>query len=143
MQPDENKDQDPHYKEALERRDKLLGFDKGQVTHSAIKDQGSDWYELENNTWESKEQRELAKKMRQYEEEKKFEEEMATYVSIGGGNDDGLVSLKAGKAKTYEEIAEEAGEYINQLAMDNIQSNMEVEDEEEIKKNFKDIKITS
>jgi len=120
-----------------------LEFDKGGVTHSSIKDQGADWYELENNTWESKENRVIAKKMREIEEQNKEMEESALYVSIGGGKGDDFVSLKAGVVKSNEEIATEANDYINQLAMNNLERNQQFEDEEQIFEDFKDIRITS
>ena len=81
--------------------------------------------------------------MREFEDKRKFEEEMATYVSIGGGTGDDFVKLKAGTVKSNDEISKEANEYMNQLAMDNIQNNMETLNEEKILENFKDIRITS
>jgi hypothetical protein len=132
---------DASYKDALERRNKLLNADKQAVMHSAIKDQASDWFELENNVWESKENREFAKKCREFEEQQKFENEMATFVSIGGGDD--LVTMKQGEVKSHDQISKEANQFINQLAMDKINQNVDKEDEEIIKENFKDIKIKS
>mmetsp|Transcript_20579 Transcript_20579/g.18219 ORF Transcript_20579/g.18219 Transcript_20579/m.18219 type:complete len:240 (+) Transcript_20579:475-1194(+) len=142
-QDEEDNNNDPSYQSAVDMRNKLLEFDKGGATHSSIKDQGSDWYELENNTWESQEQRGLAKKMREFEEKRKFEQEMSTFVTIGGGTGDDFVSMKAGEVKSQEQISKEANDYVNQLAMDSIQTNMTIEDDEIIKENFKDIKITS
>lgn len=57
LPPEESKN-DSNYQEALAKRDRLLEFDKGGVTHSSIKDQSADWYELENNAWLPKDQSE-------------------------------------------------------------------------------------
>lgn len=143
IEADEDNNADPSYKRALEKRNRLLGFDKSAVTHSAIKDQGADWYELENNTWESKENRDLAKKMRMMEEQNKEMEENATYISIGGGKGEDFVSIKGGQVKSTEQIAKEANDYINQIAMDRIQNNQQYGEDEKELEDFKDIKITS
>jgi hypothetical protein len=141
MLESEAKMNDATYKEAIERRNKLLEYDSHSVMHSAIKDQTADWYELENNTWVSKEQRSFAKKIREMEDERKFEEEMSTYVSIGTGPE--VVSIKAGQVKSYDQIAQDASEYINQLVLDNIHQNQDEDDIVHIKDNFKDIRIKS
>lgn len=141
MLESESKKDDETYTKALAQRNKLLEYDSHSVMHSAIKDQTADWYELENNTWVSKEQREFAKKIREAEEERKFEEEMSTYVSIGTGPE--VVSMKAGEVKSYDQIAQDASEYINQLVLDNINQNQEEDDIKYIKDNLKDIRIKS
>jgi hypothetical protein len=140
LPPEEDK-VDPGYMQALEKRNRLLEFDKSEVMGAGIKDQSSDWYELENNVWQTKEQREFAKMIREAEEKKNKEEEEAVYVKIGGGKD--FVSMSKGEVKSREQISQEANKYINELAADHIKSNVAYDENEVIKESFKDIRIQS
>ena len=139
--PDIDQVDDPNYKKALENRRKLLEFDCNEIVHSGIKDQTSDWYEIENDVWQSREQRDFAKKIREYEEKRIVEEAEALYVSIGTGKK--VVSLAKGVTKTQEQMIQEANQYYNELANERIYNNMVEEDEEGIKEGFKDIRIKS
>lgn len=140
LPPEEDK-VDPGYMQALEKRNRLLEFDKSEVMGAGIKDQSSDWYELENNVWQTKEQREFAKMIREAEEKKNKEEEEAVYVKIGGGKD--FVSMSKGEVKSREQMSQEANKYINELAADHIKSNVGYDENEVIKESFKDIRIQS
>ena len=139
---DEEKKKNPALEQALEKRNKLLEYD-ALGGHSIIKDQQSDWYELENDTWQSREQREFAKKIREFEEKRIVEEEDAVYLNIGGEGKD-FVGVEKGKAtKTQEMINQEANEYINQLAADQIKDNIDQDIMEDIKGGFKNVTIKS
>ena len=118
MIPDIDQIDDPQYKKALESRKKLLEFDCNEIVTSNIKDQTADWYEIENDVWISKEQRDFAKKIREYEEKRIIEEEEALYVSIGTGGK--VVSMAKGVTKTKEQMIQEANQYYNELANERI-----------------------
>jgi len=142
MLPFEDEKVDPALKNAISMRDKLIEYDSNELMHQSIRDQGSDWYELENNTWHTKEQRTFAKRIREMEEKRNLEQLDATYVTIGGDQKD-MVTMKGGTVKSDEEISKEANEYINQLAQERLDINMqELEEAEEFDGDLKDIKIT-
>ena len=142
MLPFEDEKVDPALKNAISMRDKLIEYDSNELMHQSIRDQGSDWYELENNTWYTKEQRTFAKRIREMEEKRNLEQLDATYVTIGGDQKD-MVTMKGGTVKSDEEISKEANEYINQLAQERLDINMqELEEAEEFDGDLKDIKIT-
>jgi hypothetical protein len=53
-------DDAPQYEIALDHRDKLIDFDVNAARRLGVLDERSDWYELANNTWLSKDQRDYA-----------------------------------------------------------------------------------
>lgn len=132
----------PALQAALEKRDKLLEYDK-IGGHSIIKDQQSDWYELEHDTWQSKEQREFARKIREYEEKRIIDEEDAVFLNIGGEGKD-FVGVSKGKAtKTQDQINQEANQYIQELAADRVKQGIKEDELIDIKDGFKNITIKS
>jgi len=48
------------YELALQHRDKLIEFDVNAARRLGVLDERSDWYELSNNTWLNKDQRNYA-----------------------------------------------------------------------------------
>ena len=48
------------YERALEHRDKLIEYDRNAARRLGVIDERSDWYELSNNTWLNKDQRNYA-----------------------------------------------------------------------------------
>lgn len=48
------------YESALQHRDKLIEFDVNAARRLGVLDERSDWYELSNNTWLNKDQRQYA-----------------------------------------------------------------------------------
>ena len=49
-----------HYQTALEHRDRLIDFDVNAQKRLGVLDERSDWYDLANNTWLNKDQRDYA-----------------------------------------------------------------------------------
>ena len=55
--PDEDEEK---YVQALKHRNKLIEFDENSAQRLGVLDEKSDWYELSQNTWLSKDQRDYA-----------------------------------------------------------------------------------
>lgn len=136
-----DKTEDPTYRKALENIKKMIEIDSSEILHAGIKDQTSDWYEIENDVWQSKEHRDFAKKVREYEEKRIIEEEEALYVTIGTGKK--VVSMDKGQVKTREQMIAEANQFYNELANERTCNNMQQDESEDVKEQFKDIRIRS
>ncbi len=68
------------YKKALAHRNKLIDFDRDSAKRLGVLDERSDWYDLTNNQWLNKEQRQYAQQM--VKNEKIQEEENDAKVNV-------------------------------------------------------------
>jgi hypothetical protein len=82
----------PQYEVALRHRDKLIEFDVNAAQRLGVLDAQSDWFDLANNTWLNKEQRQYAKQMQ--EVEKKRQEEMDSKMNVTIDLTTGATDLK-------------------------------------------------
>ena len=76
---DENETQ---YEIALQHRDKLIEYDVNAAQRLGVLDAQSDWYDLANNTWLNKEQRQYAKQMEEVEKHRQEEIDRTMNVTI-------------------------------------------------------------
>lgn len=70
------------YEKALEHRDKLLEYDLNAARRLGVIDERSDWYELSNNTWLNKDQRNYAEQMLEIEKKRADEIDSKMNVTI-------------------------------------------------------------
>ena len=70
------------YEVALQHRDKLIEFDVNAAQRLGVLDAQSDWYDLANNTWLNKEQRQYAKQMGEVEKQRQDEIDRTMNVTI-------------------------------------------------------------
>ena len=89
--PENEGEQDYKMKIAIEHRNRLIDYDENSTKRMGIKDQKSDWFEIENDTWQSRENWEKAKLIREREEKRKMKDEEDLNVTIGLSG--GLVDL--------------------------------------------------
>jgi len=68
------------YEIALQHRDKLIEYDVNAAKRLGVIDERSDWYELSNNTWLNKDQRNYASQM--LDIEKKRAEEIDSKMNV-------------------------------------------------------------
>jgi len=68
------------YEIALQHRDKLIEYDVNAAKRLGVIDERSDWYELSNNTWLNKDQRNYASQM--LDIEKKRAEEIDGKMNV-------------------------------------------------------------
>ena len=68
------------YEVALNHRDRLIEYDVNAAQRLGVLDAQSDWFELANNTWVNKEQRQHAKQMQIVE--KKRQEEIDSKMNV-------------------------------------------------------------
>lgn len=80
------------YEVALQHRDRLIEFDVNAAQRLGVLDAQSDWFDLANNTWLNKEQRQYAKQMQ--EVEIKRQEEMDSKMNISIDLVKGTTTLK-------------------------------------------------
>lgn len=65
-----DEDAESAYEIALNHKDKLIDFDVNSAKRLGVLDAQSDWYDLANNTWLNKEQRQYAKQMQEVEKKR-------------------------------------------------------------------------
>lgn len=83
------------YEQALLHRDKLIEFDVNAAKRLGVLDERSDWYELSNNTWLNKDQRNYAEQM--LEIEKKRADEIDSKMNVNINLETGECHLKLGE----------------------------------------------
>lgn len=66
----------------MQHRDKLIEFDVNAARRLGVLDERSDWYELSNNTWLNKDQRQYAKEMCEIEKKRADENDSRMNVDI-------------------------------------------------------------
>jgi hypothetical protein len=91
------------YEQALLHRDKLIEFDVNAARRLGVIDERSDWYELSNNTWLNKDQRNYAEQM--LEIEKKRADEIDSKMNVNINLVTGEVNLKLGEEDSAFEFA--------------------------------------
>lgn len=70
------------YIQALQHKEKLLGFDQNADERLAVIDDHTDWFEVSNNSWLTPEDREMAKKMEQEEKQRAEAANKVMHVSV-------------------------------------------------------------
>lgn len=88
------------YEEALHHRDKLIEFDVNSAKRLGVLDERSDWYDLSNNTWLNKEQRQYAEQM--LDLEKKRAEEIDSKMSVDINLETGEVKVRKTEDEAFE-----------------------------------------
>lgn len=76
----------------MDHRDRLIDYDINSAKRLGVVDQRSDWYEIANNAWSNKEQKEIASQM--IEIEKKRQEEIDSTINIQFDTKKGIATMK-------------------------------------------------
>ncbi|TNV83680.1 hypothetical protein FGO68_gene10563 [Halteria grandinella] len=88
---DDENDRDA-YEQALRNRDRLIDYDVNAAQRLGVLDAQSDWFEVANDPWAKKDERDLAKQMQQVQKQR--EEEMDSKMNVTIDLDKGTTNLK-------------------------------------------------
>lgn len=94
------------YEQALHHRDKLIEYDVNAARRLGVLDERSDWYELSNNTWLNKDQRNYAEQM--LEIEKKRVEEIDSKMNVNINLETGEVTHIINEEDTVFEFGQQS-----------------------------------
>jgi len=108
--------EDPDFKKAEDLKNRLLQYDASQIAETNIIDESTDWFEINENVWSSKQAKELASKKIEEETAQKDEINKATYISF-----DGSSFVEEKKTFDYDKSKKE----VQQFYIDNQQKDKE------------------
>lgn len=116
---DLDEEDEPYYKTALEHRDKLIDFDINASHRLAVLDEKSDWYDLANNTWLNKEQREYAEKMLEVQKQKEKEIDSQQVLAIDFGKGEAKVEQQHNQWAEFHNQNEQVNQYMKEYGVGN------------------------
>lgn len=97
---------DPEFKQAEELKKRLLQYDASKIAETNIIDDQTDWFEMKEDVWNSKQTKEFAAKKIEQDNATKEEINAGTYISF-----DGQTFIEEKKTFDYEKAKQELRQY--------------------------------